>query len=266
MTQFDYDTWHASRIERLKADDGWLTLTGLDWLTPGPQRIGTAAENDIVLSGGPLHLGTVTLAADGTIHLSVAPGADVLINDAVASDAILQTQGTPTWVRSGSLAFYALQRGDRFGLRIHDTNAQTRRDFKGIERFPTDANWRILADWITLDTPLEVMVDSVIGIAMPATVTHRAEFTKDGVRYSLLPTHGSDQSPMFVIRDGTSGKQTYGAARFLTGEAVTDSTVILDFNKAVNPPCALTPFATCPLPLAENILPLAITAGERSSD
>lgn len=266
MTRIDYDAWHASRIERLRADDGWLTITGLDWLPAEPQRIGTTEDNDIIVSGGPEHLGTVALTSDG-VRFTAAPGAEVLIDGVAAREAILRTDGAaPTWVRAGTLAFYALQRGDRHGLRIHDTGARSRKEFAGIERFPADPGWRILADWIALETPLELLVDSVIGITTPVTVTHRAEFTRDGERYSLLPTHGSTDAPMFVFRDGTSGAQTYGAARFLIGEVVGDGTIVLDFNKAINPPCALTPFATCPLPPAENILTLAVTAGERKPD
>ena len=105
-------------------------------------------------------------------------------------------------------------------------------------------------------------VDTTIGIPTEVTITHRAAFTRDGVRYKLLPTHGTPQVPQFVIRDLTSGEETYPASRFLYGEEIGADTIVLDFNKAFNPPCAFTDHAVCPLPPADNILPVRITAGE----
>lgn len=266
MTGTDYrdriERWHAQRMERLVADESWLTLAGLEWITPGAHTIGTDPANDVIIGTGPAHLGTVTLDDAGTIAFAAAPDAEAEIDGKVQSRATLDPNA-PTWVRVGALSFFALKRGERLGLRFYDRDAATRTSFPGIERFPVDPAWRVTADWVELSPPIEMMIDSVIGIASPVQVTHRADFTLAGAGLSLLATHGTPAAPMFVFRDATSGHETYAAARFLTGEPVGDGQIVLDFNTAINPPCAFTPYATCPLPPPGNHLPVAVVAGER---
>ena len=117
---------------------------------------------------------------------------------------------------------------------------------------------------MTVDPPRAFTVDSVIGVTSTVIVRHKAVFDFDGAHHTLWPTHGGEAAPMFVLRDKTSGVQTYGASRFLFGtfDEALPGKIALDFNRAINPPCAFTPAATCPLPPVDNHLPFAVTAGE----
>ena len=151
----------------------------------------------------------------------------------------------------------------RHALRVRDVDAPERNNFTGLRLFPTDPAWRITAAWTLLDAPIAMGIDTVAGIPTTVQITHKAVFSHDGQRYELLPTHGTAQKPQFVLRDLTSRSETYGAARFVYGEDLTATSIVLDFNKAFNPPCAFTDHAVCPLPPPENILPFRIEAGEQ---
>ena len=124
--------------------------------------------------------------------------------------------------------------------------------------------WTIRAAWEALETPQFQTIAQKGAGETKVTLTHRAHFTRDGHSITLLATHWKSGLPMFVIRDQTSGRETYAASRFLIGQDISDTEITLDFNKAHNPPCAFTDFAICPLPPRANILPFAIRAGERA--
>ena len=266
--------WRAERLQRLQAPDGWLSLIGLEWLRQGANRIGTAVDNDIVLQAGPEHLGTLTLAKDGTLHMVVAPGSGATIDGkTVAAASLLDDMhvpagATPTTVRFGHASFHVIDRDGRKALRVKDSDAATRRDFAGLDYFPIDPAWRIVADWVPFAPPHELQIGSAIGTVDTVKVPGKAVFERDGHTYELLPYQEEPGGELFfVIADRTSGKQTYGAARFFyaplpQGGLQHPGKVVLDFNRAYNPPCAFTAFATCPLPPPENRLDLAVTAGE----
>src|SRR6185437_10378140 len=240
--------WHAGRVERLTAPDGWLSLIGLEWLKPGANRIGSAADNDIVLKAGPGHLGVVTLAGDGGVQIVLTTGSGALVDGKPVQQAMLiddahAGDATPTTVSFGAASFHVIDRDGRKGLRVRDTDSPGRKHFVGIDSFPIDPSWRIEA----------------------APVPGKLEFTRDGRHFELLPVieEPGDAQYFIVFADLTSGKETYGAARFLYVDSPKDGKVVLDFNKAYNPPCAFTPFATCPLAPPENRLDMRVTAGEK---
>jgi uncharacterized protein (DUF1684 family) len=147
-------------------------------------------------------------------------------------------------------------------LRVRDTQSTAPAQLKDIPHFPAKPEWRIVADWVRLDTPQGKTINTTKNIETDVQVTHKAVFSHDGKTYALLATHGTAEAPQFVIRDETSKDTTYPASRFVYGEEVTDKTIVLDFNKAINPPCSFTEHAVCPLPPPENILPFRIEAGE----
>lgn len=257
------DDWHEKRIATLTKPDGWLSVAGLEWLSAGTSRFGSASDNDIVIANIAPHAGVTTQDEHGTVNVSLAPSAGGTIDGQALVEAKLSADpGAPTRVAFGAVSFYLIERDNRKALRILDSGNRNRRTFLSIPRFPVDSSWRIVADWIALDPPRPFEVDSVIGTASTVLVTHKAVFSRDGNHYELWPTHGTADAPMFVLRDGTSGNETYGASRFLIGE-IAGSQIVLDFNKAFNPPCAFTDFATCPLPPSENRLQLRIEAGEK---
>lgn len=261
------EQWQVRRAEELKAVDGWLSLIGLDWLKTGENRIGTAADNDLVLLAGPAHLGTITLAADGKTTIALAADSGALIDGKAVSSATLvgdaDASATPTTVSFGTANFHVIDRDGRKALRVKDTQAETRTHFVGLDYFPIDPSWRVVADWVPFDPPHEMEIGSVLGTIDKEKVLGKAVFVRDGHTYELFPIQDEPNKLFFVIADRTSGHETYGAARFLTTDMPANGKLVLDFNQARNPPCAFTPYATCPLAPPENRLDLKVQAGEK---
>jgi uncharacterized protein (DUF1684 family) len=263
----EVENWHAARTARLTAPDGWLSLVGLEWLKPGANRVGSAGDNDIVLAKAPAHLGSVEWADDGTLSVTLDPAAHAVVNGESVPHATLldDSHPHPSVVAFGTVSFIAVARGDRKGLRVRDAEASTRTRFAGIERFPADPAWRIVADWQPLDPAFQLATGTVIGTIENYPAPGRAVFELDGCRHVVYPVlEAPDDPQLFLIfADRTSGKETYGAARFLYADMPRNGKIVLDFNKAYNPPCAFTPYATCPLAPPENRLDLRIVAGEK---
>jgi uncharacterized protein (DUF1684 family) len=264
------EQWRSARAGRLTAPDGWLSLIGLEWLHEGANRVGSAAGNDIVLKAGPAQLGTVTLGKDGTLHIALAKDSGATVDGKAVADAALiddmhvKGDATPTTVRFGNANFYVIDRDGRKALRVKDSDAATRKHFLGIDNFPIDPSWHIVADWVPFAPPHKLQMGNVLGSVDTVDVPGKAVFTRDGHTFELLPYQEEPGGELFfVLADKTSGKETYGAARFLYAALPKDGKVVLDFNKAYNPPCAFTPFATCPLAPPENRLALRVTAGEK---
>lgn len=255
MTDTAYALWQQKRLAALKAPDGWLNIVAREWLSEGTVSVGSAADNDIVLPTGPDHVGTLT--QDGAGRVTYAPA------DGGAPQVLALDKYKPPRFTSGNLLLEVTTLNGENALRVRDTASRAAEDLAPIAYFPYDPSWRIVADWIKLDTPKGLTIDTSKAIPTAVEASHKAVFTRDGVTYELLATHGTAESPQFVIRDLTSKDTTYAASRFVFGEDVTDKSVVLDFNKAINPPCAFTDFAICPLPPAENVLPIRIEAGEK---
>jgi uncharacterized protein len=260
------ETARQHRVERLKAPNGWLSLVGLEWLKEGENTIGSSKDNVIVLAKAPEHLGTITLAK-GKATIAIDSKADATIDGTKKATAELldDSHEKPTAVAFGTVNFYLVQRGDKFGLRIKDSDAESRTHFLGIDYFDIDPTWRIEAKWEAYDPPHEVEEANMIGQTDKVIVPGAAVFERDGKTYRVEPvieTPG-DKELFLVFADKTSGKETYGAARFLYTQQPKDGKVIIDFNTAYNPPCAFTPYATCPLPTQQNRLGLRVTAGEK---
>ena len=262
----EIERWRKARIARLTAPTGWLSLVGLEWLRPGANRVGSAADNDIVLARAPAYLGTITWAEDGMLSIALDPASGATIDGALEANAVLldDSHATPTTVAFGSVNFIAVDRDGRKGLRVRDSEAETRTHFAGIEHFPVDSAWRIVADWQPLDPPLQLATGTVIGTIENYPAPGKAVFEREGQRFEVYPVIEvpGDTQLFLIFADATSGKETYGAARFLYADMPRDGKIVLDFNKAYNPPCAFTPYATCPLAPPENRLALRVTAGE----
>ena len=265
--------WHDERIAGLRGDTSWLTLAGLWWLDEGEHRLGSAETADLVFpAGAPAQIGTLTRTGR-EIRLRLAPGVDARIGDDPITDRVLRSDADPTQpadrVQLGErFTLLILARGDRLGVRLYDRDAATRREFTGVPTFPVSDAWRVTARLEPFPQPRKIDHPTVLGTAMPADSPGVVVFTVAGREHRLTPIlergpHG--QELLFVFRDLTSGKQTYAGGRFLVAELpAPDNTVVLDFNRAHNPPCAFTPYATCPVPLPENRLAIPIDAGEQT--
>jgi len=258
--------WRAQRVERLKAPSGWLSLIGLHWLKDGKNSVGSAKGNDVVLAAGPAHLGTITLK-DGKATIDIDPKSAATVDGKTAASAELldDSHEKPTTVAFGTASFYLIDRNGKKALRVKDSEAKTRKQFKGIDSFAIDPGWRVEAKFEEFKPAHTLEIPTVLGTVDKMTVPGKVTFTRDGKSYSLLPVlEAPDAKELwFIFADRTSGKETYGAARFLYADLPKDGKLTIDFNKAYNPPCAFTPYATCPLAPPENRLDLRVTAGEK---
>lgn len=260
----DIESWRAARVERLKQPEGWLSLVGLHWLAEGPQTVGRATDNDVVLAVGPARLGTLTLS-DGAVRLELAEGVDARIGDSPARSAelVADSAGTPTVVRFGAASFVLIERSGRFGLRVRDPEAPTRAGFAGIEHFPIDSAWRVEASFEPHPAGRTIEIASVINTLEPMANPGVLVFEIGGKTYRLEAIDDGSGQYFLIFADRTNGRETYGPGRFLYAALPVDGRTVLDFNRAYNPPCAFNAHSTCPLPPPENWLDLAVTAGEK---
>lgn len=261
--------WRTRRIERLKAPDGWLSLVGLHWLVEGPNTVGSDPSNSVVLKAKvPPQLGTIVLAK-GVVTLEPNASAGLTIGGKPVSAATVLLPDTdpkgPTVVQVGTVQFQVIKRNERYGLRVKDAEAESRTHFRGIDSFPIDAKWRVEAHFEPFTPPRHIAMPNVLGITTDEIAPGLLSFTVDGKPYKVEPILEEGTKDYFIVfKDATSGQETYGAARFVYAPPPDkNGMTVIDFNKAYNPPCAFTPFATCPLPPPENKLPIRVEAGEK---
>lgn len=259
------EAWRASRHERLQQPDGWLTLVGLEWLEPGETRIGSAAGNDVQLSGGPDYWGSVVLQNDRLNFNNLDPER-VKINGEALSNAGLvpDTEGVPTVISSDTLSINIIFR-ESYALRIKDSQAKALKNFKGVDNFPIDESWRIEGRFIVAAEGAVLEITNVLGQVYESPVFGTFEFERDGKTHKLLGLGTKESENLwFIFADRTTGHGTYGAGRYLYSDGMPgNSQLTVDFNKAYNPPCAFNPYSTCPIPPQRNRLDLFVTAGEK---
>ena len=263
----DVRAYRKARLARLTGERGWLTLIDKVWLREGRHTIGADVRSDIVLPAdrAPAELGTITMT-DGTVRLEVQGDAEVFARGARVHALELRSDAaeTPDNVTVGSLTLQLLQRGNAFALRVRDAESAARRQFPGIPTYPIDFAWRIVARLERFAVAKEMAIEDGDGRVQSYRCPGVAHFEKDGERASLLPLFERREEPLFVLfSDRTSTGETYRGGRFLYAPEPEEGRVVLDFNKAFNPPCAFTPYAVCPLPPPENKLALRIEAGEK---
>lgn len=260
----EVDAWHAGRIERLRQPDGWLSLVGLIALPEGRSSFGTGSDVDLHLDApGPEHIGDVIVEG---ADVDFVPAAPVTVDGEPIERVRLapDISGDPTVLQVGTVSFYLIMRHERPYFRVRDANAPLIERFEGIERWPVDEAWRIRAQWVEYDTPQLRQFPDVLGVAETAEVEGEARFEIDGRTFTLYPNGTGEDWMYWVFGDATNGLSTYGGGRFLYSDLPdSDGTLILDFNRAYNPPCVFTPYATCPLPADGNAIDVEVTAGEK---
>jgi uncharacterized protein (DUF1684 family) len=254
--------WRSQREAKLKADDGWLTVVGLHWLHEGVNTVGSDPQSDAPLPASvPAHVGTIALS-NRTVHFKPAGGVQLKDTGIRLKEMDLKTDITPDYDRLalGRVKFFVIEREDRFAVRVKDNDSEARRKFTGLHWYAADPSWKIQAKFIP--SPHQVVFDTEVGVKEKDDSPGYVTFTRGGQEYKLEPVK-EDDDLWFVFRDQTSGKTTYAASRFLYTPFPKDGFVEMDFNKAENPPCVFTDYATCPLPTPQNRLQLAVTAGEQ---
>lgn len=259
------EAWRAARHERLNKPDGWLTLVGLEWLEPGETRIGTAADNDVRLGGGPDYWGSVVLQ-DGQLVFNNLDIESVKVNGEPLHQSVLvpDTEGEATVISGGTLRINVIFR-ESYALRIKDSQAKALKNFKGVENYPIDESWRIKSRFIPAEDGTMLEITNVLGQVYESPVFGTFEFEKNGKTHRLLSLGTRDSKNLwFIFADRTSGHGTYGAGRYLYSDGMPENgQLTVDFNKSYNPPCAFNPYSTCPIPPQSNRLDLLVTAGEK---
>jgi uncharacterized protein (DUF1684 family) len=258
--------WRATRDERLRSPDGWLSLAGLYWLEQGANRFGADPTNAIPLHGEgiPPEAGLIVVEGEAARLEGASP--QLRVDGRRAADGPLadDRSESPTVLELGDLRMFVICRGgDRLALRVRDRTAPALAAFRGMEHYPIDIGWRLTARLEPDATAEPMEIVDVTGIVTREASPGRVSFERDGRTWSLRSLDGGNGKLWLIFGDETNGGETYGGGRFVYSEPVAeDGSVVVDFNLAYNPPCVFSPYATCPLPPAENRLPLRIEAGE----
>jgi hypothetical protein len=265
----EVEAWAAERAARLRSPEGWLSLVGLAWLAAGENVVGSAPDAAVRLpDGAPPVVGRLRLEGSSVTFVP-APGANVSVDDQPVTGLrtlVSDAAGAPTVLAVGSLRLHVIERGGRFAVRTKDREAELLRRFAGIERFPIDPSWRLEASFAPHEDPraATVPVPDVLGQVTESPSPGIVTFRRAGREHRLVALEGGDDGSLFLVfGDATNGDTTYGGGRFLYTEPPDGARVVVDFNRAYNPPCVFTPWATCPLPPPGNRLELAIAAGEK---
>jgi uncharacterized protein (DUF1684 family) len=262
----EINAWHAKRIEDVKAPNGWVNLIGLYWLEPGINSFGTGEKNNIVFPKGTLpEKAGYFLVKENTVSLTVEKGMDILSNGAAITNGIIfhPDSAKNPQLAYGSLRWNIIKRDTKLGIRVRDLESSALKNFKGVERFPIDPQWRLAARFEKADSLKTIDITNILGQTTAQNSPGAIVFEWEGKEYKLDALEGKDEF-FIVFADATTGKETYGGGRFIyVKKSGADGNTTIDFNKAYNPPCVFSPYATCPLPPKQNVLPIAITAGER---
>jgi uncharacterized protein len=258
-----FEKWKGELVDDLRQN--WLVLAGLFWLKPGANTFGSAADNAIVLPSGAAHAGVFQLQGQA-VSVELQRDAQAKIDGKSLSQATLQADvtGKATVIEMGSLRMHLIQRGQRLGIRVKDLNSERARNYAGPIFFPLDMTYRITGTFVPSDGKKTVDVPNVLGDVTPTPIAGEVHFKLNGQDLTLTALSGDPAKGLSFVMGDLSGKtDTYPGGRFLDSDPVVDGNVVLDFNRAYNPPCAVTPYATCPLAPKENRLPVSIAAGEK---
>jgi hypothetical protein len=260
----ELEAWQRRREASIAAENGWLSVVGLFWLKEGENTVGTKPGSDIQLPPGsaPESVGVFRLSG-GTVTFETSPGVSVLIDGKAARRGSMRpdTSGRPAELRVLDLMLTVIERGGLLAVRLRDRNSEARRNFHGLRFFPANERYRVAARFVPYNPPGKVAVPNVLGRVEEEPSPGYAVFKLDGHEHRLDALESGD-SLFFIFKDGTAGRETYPAGRFLYTPKPLRGEVVLDFNRAINPPCAYTPYATCPLPPKQNQLDVRIEAGE----
>ncbi len=263
----EINEWDAKRVNRLKADDGWLNLVGRFWLEKGESTFGSSKDNDIVIESSklPEHIGSF-IFNDTTVTFKAKDDVEVLLDGKPVKEIVLvdDQKKDMTVLQIGSIKFNLIIRDTLYGIRFRDLNSDLVKNFKGVERFPIDESWKIIAKFEAYSPVKEIDVPNVLGQISKEKCPGAVVFERDGKTHRIDAVDEGGDRLFLIIADQTSGEETYGGGRFMyVSKPDSTGTILLDFNKAYNPPCVFTKYATCPLPPLQNYLKLKIEAGEK---
>lgn len=264
--QEEWEAWQEKRVERLKSKTGWLNLAGLYWLEEGDNSFGSDPANKIVFPEKASPFCGSLILENGRVTLKAIPAAGITLEGAPVEELQLEDdQGkNTTLLEQGDLAWFVIKRGEMYGIRLRDYAHPRLRQLDHIPAYPVNLDYVVEASLRPFDSARTMEVATpVTGFTESYDCPGTLDFILKGKKLTLLPFKAGN-GYFLVIGDETSAVETYGAGRFMYTVPDSAGRIILDFNRAYNPPCAFSPFATCPMPPRENILPIAIEAGEKA--
>jgi len=267
----ELDQWRENRIKELKSDRGWLSLTGMDWLKEGANTLGSDASNDIRFKdvSAPKMVGMIYMMADSFLFVA-DPAAEVFLEGKSITKIKMEADdtGNQTILSSGTVQFGIIKRSGRYALRTWDDRAETLANFGEIPIYEPNPNWVIPANFHRYNPPRNLVLNTLAGTSDDNPNDGYLEFNYQGETYQFdVVASPADTSLFVVFGDPTNKDETYGGGRYMyvdrpdTSASLTK--VIIDFNKAYNPPCAFTAFSTCAFPPEQNKLPFKVLAGEK---
>lgn len=263
----EIEEWQQKRNAYQVSEEGWVNLAGLFWLKEGINTFGSGKENDLVFPEGRIAVrGGFMLLKQGVVTLESAPGVSIGLNDQASSSGVLYHPDSSRIIATyGSLRWFVIKRDDKYGVRLRDFENPLLKSFTQIECFPIDPKWRLEGRVEWADSSRTIDITNVLGQTGPQRSVGTLVFAYEGSEYRLdVLDEGGDEF-FIIFGDETNARETYGAGRYMyVPVPEKGDRAIIDFNKAYNPPCAFTEFATCPLPPKQNILPFAVPAGEKN--
>ena len=264
--QKEIQEWRHTLDTNLRKENSWLALAGLFWLDEGNNTFGASDENDLVFPDAGIQAQIGIFIVDGdAVTLNVTADTPVDVDGVPAKEALLRPDlsGAPTQLKLGSLTFILIQREDGFGIRLWDAKNPKRESFPGRQWFPIDEKFRIEGSFQRYAEGQLASFERKNGADFEAKLEGEVRFSINGETHALAAFEDEDGELFIMFRDATNGSETYGSGRYLSVDAPKNGVAIIDLNRAVNPPCAFTSYATCPLPPAQNNLPISINAGEK---
>jgi uncharacterized protein (DUF1684 family) len=264
----EVNNWHEKQMTSLRSENGWLNLIGLYWLVEGIQTLGSGENMDLRIekTDFPDEIGRFELQEGKVFFLPSVEGISSSSGEVTGKVLIFDAENQISEaITFGSLNWVIIKRSDAIGVRLRDYEAEAVSKFEGVEQFPIDISWRLIAEFVPYQPVKQIPITNVIGQTSLNNSPGYLQFEWEGEFYRIDALGDENDEEFFLIfADETSGDQTYGGGRYMyVKHAGSDGKTILDFNKAYNPPCVYTPHATCPLPPRQNILDLAITAGHK---
>ena len=258
----EIEKYRQDRLTELTASDGWLAVRGLFWLREGDNTAGSDPSNDVRLPARTAKRVGVFRVVDGAVSFDADPAAVVTARGNRINAATFTREEST--IETSGVTIALIRRGEKTGLRMWDPESPHRTEFHGLKYFPLNPAYRLSAKFVPYDALKPVKVPNVLGQLVTMQSPGYVEFAVGGTPYRLEPVYETPKHEdlFFIFNDLTSKTDTYEAGRFLHTPLPKDGVVDLDFNRAYNPPCAFTEFATCPLPIKENQLPIRIPAGE----
>ena len=261
----EIEVWHKNRVDKLLSPTGWVNVRGLFWLKEGINSFGSDPSNDLVFPEGKINskAGFFVLR-DSTVSMELLPDVTVTVNGKLFTSSLIYhpDSSRSKVLESGPLQWFIIRRSKMIGVRLRDFESEKLKEFKGIEYYEPDLDWKLEAK-LSVSLGKKVEIANVLGQTYLSPVKGTLTFNYMDKEYSLDAI--DEDGKLFIIYgDATNGMETYGSGRYLYADMPTEGDVVLlDFNKSTNPPCAFTDFATCPLPPKQNILPIEVTAGEK---